>query len=182
MESMDMNKMSISESTVGNEKSNFHKVKEFNKTMGVLRTDAAPSDAVFKNSKDSISTGLMLINEELGELQEAIRNNDLTETIDAIGDLLYVTYGLADRMNIDIDHYFRLIHESNMTKACTSETEAQATVESYKERYAKKEASYAKPYYVKCDGVDLWIVKNGDGLKSDKVLKSINYKPVNITY
>lgn len=182
MESVDMKQMSMGKMNVVYEKTNFHKVKEFNQTMGVLRTNAAPSEEVFKNSTDSISTGLMLINEELGELQEAIRTNDLTETIDAIGDLLYVTYGLADRMNIDIDHYFRLIHESNMTKACTSEEEAQATVESYRERYAKKEAFYANPYYVKCDSGNLWIVKNGNGMKSDKVLKSINYKPVNITY
>lgn len=49
---------------------------------------------------------LNLINEEIGELNDAIKINDIKETRDAIGDILYVVYGMADILGIDIDYIF----------------------------------------------------------------------------
>jgi len=59
---------------------------------------------------------LTLITSEVGELGDAIRTRDLLKIADAIGDLLYVTFGMATEMGIDIDAIFTEIHRSNMTK------------------------------------------------------------------
>lgn len=60
---------------------------------------------------------LSLIAEEVTELTEAVINNDLVETADALADLLYVTYGYAITLGIDIDAVFAAVHASNMAKA-----------------------------------------------------------------
>lgn len=57
-----------------------------------------------------------LINEELGELREAINAKDIVEVADALGDLLYVVYGAALRFGMDLQPVFDEIHRSNMTK------------------------------------------------------------------
>lgn len=58
-----------------------------------------------------------LITEELCELDEAVADKDLVETADALADLLYVTYGYAITLGIDIDAVFAAVHASNMAKA-----------------------------------------------------------------
>ena len=58
-----------------------------------------------------------LINEEASEFAEAARAGDVPEMIDALCDLLYVTYGAAVSLGIDLDPFFREVHRSNMAKA-----------------------------------------------------------------
>lgn len=63
--------------------------------------------------------GLMrvdLVFEEAEELEDAIARNDLVAIADALADLLYVTYGTAVEMGIDVDRVFAEVHRSNMTK------------------------------------------------------------------
>ena len=55
-------------------------------------------------------------NEELEELKEAIKNNDLKEAIDALTDILYVTYGAGHAFGINLDKCFNEVQESNMSK------------------------------------------------------------------
>ena len=57
-----------------------------------------------------------LINEELEELKYAIKNNDLKETIDALTDILYVTYGAGHAFGVDLDKCFEEVQNSNMSK------------------------------------------------------------------
>lgn len=57
-----------------------------------------------------------LIQEELDEFVEAYQANDLIEVVDAIGDMLYVVYGAALAVGIDMEPIFAEIHRSNMTK------------------------------------------------------------------
>ena len=59
---------------------------------------------------------ISLIEEELQEFKEAIRNKDLTETADALTDLLYVTYGAGHAFGIDLDKCFNEVQNSNMSK------------------------------------------------------------------
>lgn len=55
-----------------------------------------------------------LIEEEVLELQEAIKNNDRKETIDALADILYVAWGAGVSFGIEMDkeyrHYLELLH------------------------------------------------------------------------
>ena len=57
-----------------------------------------------------------LINEELEEFKEAIKNNDLKEAIDALTDILYVTYGAGHAFGVDLDKCFDEVQRSNMSK------------------------------------------------------------------
>ncbi len=59
---------------------------------------------------------IALIKEELGELEEAGRLQDMTMIADALADLLYVVYGTAVSYGIDIEPVFQEVHRSNMSK------------------------------------------------------------------
>lgn len=68
--------------------------------------------------KDEAKLALMLIDEELGELKEAIRNNDFEEIADALGDLQYVLAGAIIRYGLDARFHeiFSEIHRNNMKR------------------------------------------------------------------
>ena len=58
-----------------------------------------------------------LIQEELDEFAEACAAKDMVEMLDAIVDLLYVTYGAAVAMCVDVEPLFDEVHRSNLAKA-----------------------------------------------------------------
>ena len=91
--------------------SNFNKVGTFMKTFG-QEVKTKPSFSSDKINKLRID----LIKEELDELQEAMKNNDLLEVADALTDILYVTYGAGHAFGIDLDKCFNEVQNSNMSK------------------------------------------------------------------
>ena len=90
---------------------NFEKVGLFMKTFG-QEVKTTPNLSSEKINKLRIS----LINEELEEFKEAIRNNDLKEAADALTDILYVTYGAGHAFGINLDKCFDEVQRSNMSK------------------------------------------------------------------
>ena len=60
---------------------------------------------------------ISLIEEEAREFAEAVRARDLPEIVDALCDLLYVTYGSGVALGIDLEPFFAEVHRANMTKA-----------------------------------------------------------------
>ena len=91
--------------------SNFLKVNMFMDTYG----QEVKSKAEFPN-KNIVNLRLNLIKEELEELQEAIKQEDLLEVADALTDILYVTYGAGHAFGIDLDNCFNEVQKSNMSK------------------------------------------------------------------
>ena len=91
--------------------SNFNKVGTFMKTFG-QEVKTKPSFSTDKINKLRID----LIKEELDELQEAMKNNDLLEVADALTDILYVTYGAGHAFGVDLDKCFDEVQNSNMSK------------------------------------------------------------------
>ena len=91
--------------------SNFNKVGTFMKTFG-QEVKTKPSFSSDKINKLRID----LIKEELEELQEAMKNNDLLEVADALTDILYVTYGAGHAFGINLDKCFEEVQNSNMSK------------------------------------------------------------------
>ena len=90
---------------------NFEKVGSFMKTFGQeVKTKSGLSAE--KINKLRVS----LINEELEEFKEAIKNNDLKEAADALTDILYVTYGAGHAFGINLDKCFDEVQQSNMSK------------------------------------------------------------------
>ena len=59
---------------------------------------------------------LSLIEEELSELKEGIKNKDIKEVADALTDILYVTYGAGHAFGVDLDKCFNEVQKSNMSK------------------------------------------------------------------
>ena len=90
---------------------NFEKVGQFMTTFG-QEVKTKPGLSSEKINKLRIS----LINEELEEFKEAIRNNDLKEAADALTDILYVTYGAGHAFGINLDKCFDEVQRSNMSK------------------------------------------------------------------
>jgi predicted HAD superfamily Cof-like phosphohydrolase len=112
-----------------------------------------------------------LIAEELKELEVAILEKDIVEVADALCDIQYVLagaileFGLGEKFKA----LFEEVQRSNMSKACTSEEEAQKTVEHYR----KKDGTEC--YYLQ-EG-DKWLVYR----KADnKTIKSVGYSPANL--
>ncbi|MDD4930642.1 MAG: nucleoside triphosphate pyrophosphohydrolase family protein [Candidatus Colwellbacteria bacterium] len=149
----------------------FQNVTEFNRLFG-NKTYITPRLDIFDTDPKTVTACLALINEEHKELVEAIETKDFTETIDALADLIVVIGGMACRFGIDLDKASEIVHKSNMSKLCTSEEEAQKTVEWYKEN----EKRYDSPYYeIALDGVH-YVVRNRS---TGKILKNMNYTPAN---
>ena len=91
--------------------SNFSKVGTFMKTFGQeVKTSPSLSTDKINNLR------IELIKEELEELTEAMKNNDLLEVADALTDILYVTYGAGHAFGIDLDKCFDEVQNSNMSK------------------------------------------------------------------
>ena len=57
-----------------------------------------------------------LIQEEFEEFQEAMQSKDLPAMAKELADLLYVVYGTAVSLGIDLEPVFKEVHRSNMSK------------------------------------------------------------------
>ena len=67
-------------------------------------------------NKKTVQLRYDLIKEELEELNQAIKDNDIKEVADALTDILYVTYGAGHAFGIDLDKCFDEVQKSNMSK------------------------------------------------------------------
>jgi predicted HAD superfamily Cof-like phosphohydrolase len=153
--------------------SNFNKVKEFNTVFGVERTgEGGFTQNVFDNEK-MVQLRMNLIREEMQELEEAVRNRDRKETVDALADILYVVYGMGDCLGVDLDKAFDIVHSSNMSKLADTEEQARASVEAYRE-----EGTYDTPSYrpIETPEGTKFLIFN---VSSGKVLKNKDYTPAN---
>ena len=90
---------------------NFEKVGLFMKTFG-QEVKSKPDFATNKINELRVN----LIVEELEELKVAVKNKDLKETVDALTDILYVTYGAGHAFGVDLDKCFDEVQNSNMSK------------------------------------------------------------------
>jgi len=150
---------------------NYQKILQFNKAFGVDQYDT-PQFNIFDKDPKLIQYRLSLILEEVQELKDSIAQKDLVETVDALTDIMYVTLGAFTAIGVDADKAFDLVHKSNMSKLCTSEEEAQKTVQWYKENESQR---YDSPSYRMSDDNVHWVVYNKN---TKKILKNINYSPV----
>ena len=90
---------------------NLEKVGQFMKTFG---QEVKNKPGLSSEKINNLRIGL--INEELEEFKEAIKNNDLKEAIDALTDILYVTYGAGHAFGVNLDECFDEVQRSNMSK------------------------------------------------------------------
>lgn len=122
-------------------------------------------------SKERCALRVALLAEEVAELQTAIDDNNLVEIADALCDIQYVLAGAIHEFGLGekFKELFDEVHRSNMSKACKSVEEAEATIAHYKAK------SDCDAYYKQED--DLFLVyREGD----NKTLKSVNYSPADL--
>lgn len=119
---------------------------------------------------DRVDLRLNLLYEELEELEIAINDNNLVEVADALVDIQYVLCGaiLEFGLHEKFIECFKAIHKSNMSKLCKTKEEALESCTNYTKLGVDVRYEKHNDYYI--------IYRQND----NKVLKSINYKPVNL--
>ena len=143
-----------------------NQVAEFHRTFKhpILDIPGIPT-----KKRSDLRVALLL--EEMKELQEAIKEDNLVEVADALCDIQYVLAGaiLEFGLGEKFKELFDEVHRSNMSKACKSLEEANQTIEHYK----IKEQSDA--YWKEEESLFLVFREN-----DHKTLKSINYSPADL--
>lgn len=92
-------------------RTNFEMVDEFHTVYECLKNESPTLiDVADWNLRKQ------LIQEEFNELQEAYEEKNILGFAKELADLLYVCYGTAVALGIDIDKVFEEVHESNMSK------------------------------------------------------------------
>jgi predicted HAD superfamily Cof-like phosphohydrolase len=142
-----------------------NQVAEFHTTFGhpIVASPAIPAS-------ERAALRISLLKEELEELEEAVKNNDLVEVADALCDLQYVLSGaiLEFGMGAKFKTLFDEVQRSNMSKACKTVEEAEKTIAHYK-------AKGTESFYEEKDGLYL-VYRVGDR----KTLKSVFYSEANL--
>lgn len=105
-----MNKMleGLSISPVTDKKSHFEKVQEFAEAFEVKSYDGE-LDNIFDHDSELVKFRFSLIDEEVNELLDAVKDKDFVEVIDAIADCIYVIMGMYEVFNIN-PYENRLFH------------------------------------------------------------------------
>ena len=140
-------------------------VAEFHRTFHhpILETPQIPAE-------NRCRLRVSLLAEELKELETAIAQNDIVEVADALCDLQYVLagaileFGLGEKFKTLFDE----VQRSNLSKACHTVEEAEATVAHY-------QAKGVECHYIESDGKYL-VYRTAD----QKTLKNVNYSPADL--
>lgn len=145
-----------------------NQVGEFHKTFNapILQNPEIPS-------QQRCELRVSLLQEELNELIQAIKDGNIVEIADALCDLQYVLSGAVLEFGLGekFVQLFNEVQRSNMSKACKSQKEALETLLYYK----KKDGT--EGYYKQVNGMYI-VYRTND----DKVLKSVNYSPANLKH
>lgn len=128
-------------------------------------------NAIGESKVDPKDISFKLIEEEFKEVAEAYEEGSLEHLSKELADLLVVVYGAFYRLGLNADLIFALVTESNFSKFCKTEEEAQETVDYYND---KEHNGFA--YLEKTQG--LYVVKRTE---DGKVLKSLGYFKPNLS-
>ncbi|GAA4417344.1 nucleoside triphosphate pyrophosphohydrolase family protein [Nibrella viscosa] len=142
-----------------------NQVAEFHRTFHhpILDTPQLPAE-------NRCQLRVALLAEELKELEVAILEKDIVAVADALCDLQYVLsgavleFGLGEKFRTLFDE----VQRSNLSKACLTEEEAQATVDHYRSKGVDC-------HYIGSEGKFL-VYRTAD----NKTLKNINYSPADL--
>ena len=127
-------------------------------------------DAPTLPSAQRAALRVSLLAEELKELEQAIADGDLVEVADALCDLQYVLSGAVHEFGLGsrFAELFNEVQRSNMSKACKTVEEAEATVAHY-------QAQGTECHYEEVQGLYL-VYRTADR----KTLKSVAYSPAQL--
>ena len=139
-----------------------NEVEEFNSTMGKPNNyePTIPEKKEWQFVYDFIL-------EELEEYKEACEKGDIVEILDALCDIAYVSLGngtMLHGLKDKIWPAYQEVQASNMSKACSSKEEAQATVE-------RRSKEQNEPCHYEKVGKYFIVYRT----RAKKVMRNINY-------
>ena len=139
--------------------------------LNIINTDSAEfinSINIIVNHNHLLEQMTLQILEDPDYYRDHIQNYQII-----IDEIILNVYIIAQLLNININHFFNIIHNSNMSKICNTEQEAINTIE----WYLQNETRYKEPSFREIIYQDdkYYIVYDRD---TGKILKSINYIPV----
>lgn len=148
---------------------NINKVEEFQKLM----EQPVNYEPKLLN-KERAYLRLSLLKEEIKELEDAIKNDDIIEIADALGDIEYILHGTSIEYGLTniSNKIFDNIHNSNMSKTCKNIQDVFETMEYY---VNERGLNNNEVTYRQLDNKEYLVFR-----KDGKVLKNVNYTPVNI--
>lgn len=126
-----------------------------------------------KSYDTSINNQFEYINNCFKSLEKAVIDNNFQDMESCLVRLVEDCVLLSRMCNVNFTELFNHVHENNMSKLCKSEEEAQRSVEYYKQN----PQLYDTPAYrLAVNGIN-YVVYNES---TKKILKSIDYKPVDL--
>ena len=137
-------------------------VEQFNKLMNKPNN----YEPTIPGKKD-LQFVIDFVKEELEEYEQACKNGDIVEILDALCDIAYVSIGngtMLHGLKDKIWPAYQEVQASNLSKACQSQEEARLTVE-------KRSKEQGEPCHWE-EVSDMYIVYR---TRDRKVMKSINY-------
>jgi len=87
---------------------------EFHIAFGCTRNQSFKTNTI--EDTELLLLKKRLINEEINEVFEAIKEKNDTHVLKELVDLVVVCVGMADTYGWDFDNAFKRVHESNMSK------------------------------------------------------------------
>jgi predicted HAD superfamily Cof-like phosphohydrolase len=147
-----------------------------------MQNNANPTELYFKQFDKNVSIqtlykqNIVLYNNLVHEMQIS-KNilNSYSILLHLITNTYYIGFHLTSTVK-KLNAAFRNVHSSNMSKLCTSISEANDTVNTYLEKFKNNASPYDSPYYYEIKP-SVYVVKNKS---TGKALKSINYTPADL--
>jgi len=91
----------------------YESVREFHEVFEHPTNDT-PQTTIFDDKPDLVKLRIALIDEEFNEFKEACHNKDMTESLDALADMMYVIAGAAHAFGVNLDEAFARVHQSHL--------------------------------------------------------------------
>lgn len=144
--------------------SNFNKVVVFNQAIGNEAGDKQNIDW------DLLEREVAMIQSEVDELKQAIKERDINEVRDALCDIHVFAYGTHHKIGYNADADMHKVISSLYSRFCETKDDLQATIEHHKQRGVDSVTIHGEyPFaYIKSAG-------DYPDAPKGKFLKSINY-------
>lgn len=144
--------------------SNFHKVVVFNQAIGNEAGDRQNIDW------ELLEREVAMIQSEVDELNEAIKNKDIKGVRDALCDIHVFAYGTHFKLGYNADEDMNIVIDALYSRFCMIPEDLQATIEHHKQRGVDSVTIHGEYPFV-------YIKSAGDypDAPSGKFLKSVNY-------
>lgn len=130
------------------------------------------NDENFKNALSLLQT----INIMMEKLESSVVNKQYEDVVICLSGIAFTSYKMCAVLGTDMDEAFTIVHDNNMSKLCSTEEDAIATVSYYITN--KNKLGYDSPAYRLAPDNTHWIVFNES---TKKILKSIKWKEVDLT-